>query len=94
MSQAYLIVFAFHLPALMETILISAWCCHLHCKPSQVENVCISHFYFNKSWQRLHKDGEIIFLLLIEPDVDKTSTMKTLVDGRGKKIKDTHFSSA
>lgn len=84
MGQTYLIVFAFHLPALMETILISALCCHLYCKPSQVENVCISHFYLNKSRQQLHKDGEIIFLLLIEPDVDKTSTMKTLVDGRKK----------
>lgn len=32
-------------------------------------------------WQLLYKDGEIIFSLLIELDVDKASTMKTEDDG-------------
>lgn len=46
---------------------------------------CISHSYFNKPQQLPSKDGKIIFSLLIEPDVDKVSTMKT-EDDEEKKI--------
>lgn len=70
-----------------------ASCCHPYCKPSQVENACISHSYFNKPLQPPYKDGEIIFSLLIEPDVDKASTMKTEDDGEKKKSNATHFPS-
>lgn len=63
MGQTDLIVFAFHLPALMETILIHALHCHPCSKPSQVENTCISHSYFNKPPQLLYKDGERLYFL-------------------------------
>lgn len=87
MGPTDLIVFAFHLPALMETILIRVSHCHLGSKPSQVENTCISHSYFNKARQRPHKDGgEIIFSLLIEPDVDKALTIKTEDDGENNQM--------
>lgn len=62
MGQTDLIVFAFHLPALMETILIHASHCHPSSKPSQVENTCISHSYFNKPQQLPYKDGRLYFL--------------------------------
>lgn len=42
--------------------------------------------------QLLYKDGEIIFSLLIELDVDKASTMKTEDDGE-KKSNNKHFPS-
>lgn len=63
MGQTDLIVFAFHLPALMETILIVASHCHPCSKPSQVENTCISYSYFNKTQQLPYKDaGRLYFL--------------------------------
>lgn len=75
-GQTDLIVFAFHLPALMEMILIGKSPCRGKCKPSQVENACISHFYFNKPLHLPYDDGKIIFSLLIELDVYKISTVK------------------
>lgn len=63
MGQTDLIVFALHLPALMETILIHALHCHLRSKPSQVENTCILHSCFNKPRQLPYKDeGRLYFL--------------------------------
>lgn len=63
MGQTDFIVFAFHLPALMETILIYSPHCHPCSKPSQVENTCISHSYFNKPQQLLYIDGERLYFL-------------------------------
>lgn len=63
MGQTDLIVFAFHLPALMETILIHASHCHPCSKTSQVENTCISHSCFNKPWQLPYKDGGRLYFL-------------------------------
>lgn len=92
MGQTDLIVFAFHLPALMETILIHASHCHPCSKPSQVENTCISHSCFNKPRQLPYKDGgEIIFSLLIEPDVDTASTMKTEDGENNQKLHALYF---
>lgn len=62
-GQTDLIVFAFHLPALMKTILIHASHCHPCGKPSQVENTCISHSYFNKPRQLPYKDVERLYFL-------------------------------
>ena len=62
-GQTDLIVFAFHLPALMEPILIHVSHCHPCGKPSQVENTCISHSYFNKPRQPPYKDARRLYFL-------------------------------
>jgi len=65
-GQTDLIVFAFHLPALMETFLIHASYCHPASKPSQVENACISHSYFNKPQQTSYKDGRLYIFFFVD----------------------------
>lgn len=55
MGQTDLIVFAFHLPALMEMILIPVQYCQPYREASQVENTCISYSYFNKPKQLLYQ---------------------------------------